>query len=443
MQHPRVLGLILAGGKGTRLFPLTKERTKPAVPFAGKYRIVDFVLSNFVNSGVYSIYVLTQFKSQSLLQHLRNAWQFSELLPSQFVIPVPAQMRKGEQWYKGTSDAIHQNLHLVELSQPDIVAVFGADHVYYMDIRQMIAWHTRKGAVGTVAALPVPVAEARRFGTMEIDEDWRILRFLEKVSDPPQIPGRPGWCLASMGNYVFDPRVLAAELRRDADDPHSQHDFGKNMLPRMVRQMPIFAYDFLTNVVPGESRINHGYWRDVGTIESYYETNMDLRSIRPTLKLLNPEWPLRTAEYPASPSRYCTDDRGRHGEAIDSVVAEGCVLYGAAVHRSIIGRNVYIDKGAHVEDSIVMTRCHIGAGARIRRAVIDKNARIPPGARIGFDEAADRANHHVSPTGIVVVEGARTGIPVHPVVTMGPPEEGEGSRPTRAVATGLIPSRPV
>ena len=415
MEHARVLGLILAGGKGTRLFPLTKERTKPAVPFAGKYRIVDFVLSNFINSGIYSIYVLTQFKSQSLLQHLRNAWQFSELLTSQFIIPVPAQMRKGEQWYKGTSDAIHQNLHLIELSQPDIVAVFGADHIYYMDVRQMIEYHLEKGAKGTVAALPVPAEEARRFGTMEIDSDWRIVRFLEKVSDPPQIPGRPGWCLASMGNYVFDPGVLTAELRRDAANPRSQHDFGRNMLPEMVREMPIFAYDFLANEIPGESATNHGYWRDVGTIESYYDANMDLRSIKPALNLGNPQWPLRTAEYPAAPSRYCTDERGRHGEAIDSVVSEGCMLYGATVHRSILGRSVYMDKGAHVEDSIVMTRCHIGAGAKIRKAVIDKNARIPAGARIGYDRDSDLAWHHVSPTGIVVVEGSRTAIPINPV----------------------------
>lgn len=415
MEHSRVLGLILAGGKGTRLYPLTKERTKPAVPFAGKYRIVDFVLSNFINSGIYSIYVLTQFKSQSLLQHLRNAWQFSELLTSQFIIPVPAQMRKGEQWYKGTSDAIHQNLHLIELSQPDIVAVFGADHIYYIDVRQMIDYHLERGAKGTVAALPVPLGEAQRFGTMEIDSDWRILRFHEKIADPPQIPGRPGWCLASMGNYTFDPGVLAAELRRDAANPDSQHDFGRNMLPEMVTEMPIYAYDYQTNRIPGETEANHGYWRDVGTIESYYEANMDLRSIQPALNLHNPSWPVRTAEYPAAPSRYCTDERGRHGEAIDSVVSEGCVLHGASVRRSVLGRSVHVERGATVEDSIVLTRCHIGAGAVIRRAVIDKNARIPAGARVGCDPERDRALHHVSDTGIVVVEGSRTAIPINPV----------------------------
>lgn len=415
MQNARVLGLILAGGKGTRLFPLTKERSKPAVPFAGKYRIVDFVLSNFINSGIYSIYVLTQFKSQSLLQHMRNAWQFSELLTSQFILPVPAQMRKGEQWYQGTSDAIYQNIHLIELSQPEIVAVFGADHIYYMDVRQMIGYHRDKGAQGTVAALPIPVSEADRFGTMEVDSDWRIVRFYEKVSNPPEIPGRPGWCLASMGNYIFDPGVLVSELRRDAANPLSQHDFGRNMLPEMVNEMPIFAYDYLTNEVPGESPENHGYWRDVGTIEAFYDANMDLRSSRPTLNLHNPAWPLRTAEYPAAPSRYCSDESGRNGEAIDSVVSEGCVLHGSAVRRSILGRSVYIDRGAYVEDSIVMARCHIGAGSMIRRAIIDKNARIPAGTLIGHNEGDDRRNHHVSDTGIVIVEGSRTAIPINPV----------------------------
>lgn len=413
MRSARVLGLILAGGKGTRLFPLTKERSKPSVPFGGKYRIIDFALSNFVNSGIYSIYVLTQFKSQSLLQHMRNAWQFSELLTSQYILPVPAQMRKGAQWYQGTSDAIYQNIHLIELSQPEMVAVFGADHIYYMDLRQMIAYHRDKDSKGTVAALPIPVSQAGRFGTMEIDADWRIRRFYEKVPDPPEIPGRPGWCLASMGNYIFDPDVLLSELRRDAARPDSEHDFGRNMLPEMVAEFPIYAYDYLTNEVPGEKQANHGYWRDVGTIEAYYDANMDLRSIEPALNLHNPEWPLRTAEYPAAPSRFCTDKAGNAGQAEDSVVSEGCVLEGAVVRRSILGRSVYVGSKASIEDSIVMARCHIGAGAKVRRAVIDKNARIPPGAQVGYDEESDRGRHHVSPSGIVVVEGSRTPIPIN------------------------------
>ncbi len=414
MENVKVLGLILAGGKGTRLFPLTKERSKPAVPFGGKYRIVDFVLSNFVNSGIYSIYVLTQFKSQSLLQHMRNAWQFSDLLTSQYILPVPAQMRKGPQWYRGTSDAIHQNIHLIELSQPELVAVFGADHIYYMDIRQMIEYHRDKGAAGTVAALPIPVSQSERFGTMEVDENWRILRFYEKVPNPPEIPGRPGWCLASMGNYLFDPTTLVSALRRDAARPDSSHDFGHNILPEIVDEIPIYAYDFLSNEVPGEKAENHGYWRDVGTIESFYDANMDLRSIKPRLSLYNPEWPLRTAEYPTGPSRYCADAEGKRCEVVDSVISEGCVLYGSAVRQSILGRSVHMESGVCVEDSIVMARCHIGKGAQIRRAIIDKNARIPAGARIGFDREEDSRSHGISESGIVLVEGSRTAIPVSP-----------------------------
>ncbi len=415
MQHVNILGLILAGGKGTRLNPLTKERSKPAVPFGGKYRIVDFVLSNFVNSGIYSIYVLTQFKSQSLLQHMGKAWQFSQLLTGQYILPVPAQMRKGEQWYQGTSDAIFQNLHLIELSRPELVAVFGADHIYYMDLRQMVDFHQKKGAKGTVAALPIPIAEAGRFGTLEIDSDWRIRRFHEKVQAPPEIPGRPGWCLASMGNYIFETGVLVSELRRDAARPDSDHDFGKNMLPEIVEEMPIYAYDFHSNVIPGELPENRGYWRDVGTIEAYYDANMDLRSPKPSLNLYNYQWPLQTAEYPAGPSRYSADGEGNVGRAIDSVISEGCMLYGSEVTKSVLGRKVFVDREATIEDSIVMARCHIGAGAKVRRAIIDKNARIPAGARIGFDEEEDRKRYHVSDSGIVVVEGFRTPIPITPV----------------------------
>lgn len=415
MQHAKVLGIILAGGKGTRLYPLTKERSKPAVPFGGKYRICDFVLSNFVNSGIYSIYVLTQFKSQSLLQHLREAWQFSNLLNSQFIIPVPAQMRKGEHWYKGTSDAIYQNIHLLELSRPEMVAVFGADHIYRMDVSQMVRYHQENGAKGTIAALPLPVSEAGEFGTMAIDENWRILDFKEKTPNPPEIPGRPGWTLASMGNYIFDTEILVQELRRDAANPNSAHDFGRNMLPEMIHEHPLYAYDFLSNVVPGELPENRGYWRDVGTIEAYYDASMDLRSVKPALNLYNYQWPLRTAEYPQGPTKFTFDEEGRRGHALNSVVAEGCILAGGEVRNSVLGRRVFIDNGAVVEDSIVMDGCYIGAGAKIRRAIVDKNARVQAGETVGFDPAHDREKHHVSQTGIVVVEGHRSPIPVWPV----------------------------
>jgi glucose-1-phosphate adenylyltransferase len=414
MQQVRVLGIILAGGKGSRLYPLTKERTKPAVPFGGKYRIIDFVLSNFVNSGIYSIYVLTQFKSQSLLQHLRDAWQFSPLLQYQYIIPVPAQMRQGDHWYKGTSDAIYQNIHLIETSQPDMVAVFGADHIYRMDVSQMIRYHRDKGAKGTIAALPMRVEDALEFGTMAIDENWQIVDFKEKVSNPPEIPGRPGWTLASMGNYLFDTDVLVGELHQDAADPNSQHDFGKDMLPEMIHEHPIFAYDFFSNVVPGELPENRGYWRDVGTIESYFEANMDLRSVKPLLNLYNYQWPLRTAEYPQGPSKFTFDEDGKRGQAINSVVAEGCILAGGEVRESIMGRRIFLDNGVMIENSIIMDDCHIGAGSKIRNAIVSKNVTIEPGTIIGYDEKSDRRKYQVSATGIVVVEGHRSRVPVSP-----------------------------
>ena len=415
MEHVYVLGIILAGGRGERLYPLTKQRSKPAVPFGGKYRIVDFVLSNFINSGIYSIYVLTQFKSQSLLQHLHDGWQFSDLLKNQFIIPVPAQMRKGEKWYEGTSDAIFQNIHLLELARPELVAVFGADHIYRMDISQMVAYHRRKSAEGTVVALPIPVSEAGRFGVMEIDESWRILRFYEKNDSPPEIPGRPGWCLASMGNYVFGGEVLIGELKRDATDTASEHDFGRDILPQMVRTHAIYAYDFETNLIAGETARNRGYWRDVGTIETYYDANMDLRTIEPALNLYNHLWPLHTAEYHEGPTKYTFNEEGRQGGAIDSVICEGSILAGGRVIDSVLGRRVRVEDRAQVKESVVMDNCRIGAGARIRRAIIDKNAVIPDGERIGYDLEKDRQKYFVSETGIVVVEGRRSPIPLSPI----------------------------
>jgi glucose-1-phosphate adenylyltransferase len=410
-----VLGIVLAGGKGNRLYPLTIERSKPAVPFGGKYRIVDFVLSNLVNSGIYSIYVLTQFKSQSLLQHLRDAWQFSNMLKNQFIIPVPAQMRKGEKWYQGTTDAIFQNIHLIELSKPALVAVFGADHVYRMDVRQMISYHHQKGAMGTVAALPIPIDQAEEFGTMEIDDDWRIVAFREKVKSPPEIPGRPGWTLASMGNYLFNPEVLMAELRRDAARSDSDHDFGKDMLPEIISEHPIYAYDFARNKVPGELPENRGYWRDVGTIEAYYEANMDLRAIKPALNLYNYDWPLRTAEYSEGPVKFTFNEQGRRGLALNSIVCEGCILAGGEVRDSVLGRRVFVDNGAEIVESIVMDNCYIGAGARLRRTIVDKNAHIREGVQIGYDLEKDRQSYHVTDSGIVVVEGHRSPIALAPV----------------------------
>lgn len=408
----RVLGIVLAGGKGSRLYPLTKERAKPAVPFGGKYRIIDFVLSNLINSGVYSIYVLTQFKSQSLLQHLSDGWQFANLLKNQFIIPVPAQMRKGETWYEGTSDAIFQNINLIEQSDPHLVAVFGADHVYRMDISQMIEFHEEKRAAGTVAALPVPKEEARHLGAMEIAPDWKIVSFHEKIPEPPEIPGRPGWCLASMGNYVFDARVLTRELYDDAARPDSQHDFGRNILPDMIHRYPVYAYNFELNEIPGEPPQTRGYWRDVGSIESYYETNMDLRAVSPALNLFNRQWPLRTANYPEPPAKFTFDEDGRRGQAVDSIVCEGCIVSGGTVRNSVLGRRVFVHSFSLVEDSIIMDNCEIGRNARIRGAILDKNVRVLPGTEIGYDPEHDRRHYHVTETGIVVVSGGRTPVEI-------------------------------
>nr|MCU0229185.1 sugar phosphate nucleotidyltransferase [Bryobacterales bacterium] len=295
----RVLAFVLAGGKGTRLYPLTKERAKPAVSFGGKYRIIDFVLSNLINSQIYSIYVLIQFKSQSLLQHLRDGWQFSGLLNHHYIIPVPAQMRTpGETWYQGTADAIYQNLNLIEQSNPDVIVIFGADHIYRMNIRQMIEYHVEKRAVATVAALPVEKRFANEFGVIETDPNDQIVGFHEKRVDAPTMPGDPEQVYASMGNYVFSTDQLVKALQEDAADPESSHDFGRNILPKMVAdKQKLVAYNFAKNAIPGEDVGAIPYWRDVGTIDAYYEATMDLRSVTPALNLYNREWPLRTAGY--------------------------------------------------------------------------------------------------------------------------------------------------
>ena len=338
----RVLGIILAGGKGTRLYPLTKERAKPAVPFGGKYRIVDFVLSNFINSGIYSIYVLTQFRSQSLLQHLNEGWQTGGILKNQFIIPVPAQMRSaGETWYQGTADAIYQNINLVEQAEPHIVAIFGADHIYRMNIAHMIAAHQNAQAACTVAAIPVPSKHAHEFGVIEVAGDQRILAFHEKNPDSPTIPGDPDQVFASMGNYLFDTRTLLKSLHEDAADENSSHDFGRDILPKLVAgRHAIYAYDYQTNKIPGEPPDQQPYWRDVGTIEAYWEANMDLRSVKPALNLYNRQWPLRTNSYPDPPAKFTFDDENRRGEAIDSIVSGGCILSGGRVRNSILGRGV-------------------------------------------------------------------------------------------------------
>jgi glucose-1-phosphate adenylyltransferase len=409
----RVLGIVLAGGKGTRLFPLTKERAKPAVPFGGKYRIIDFVLSNFINSGIYSVYVLTQFRAQSLLQHLSEGWQFGGLLRTQFIIPVPAQMRSpDETWYRGTADAIYQNINLVEQADPRVVAIFGGDHVYRMNVANMVEYHVEKNAEVTVAAIPVPKREAAEFGVIETAEDGRILAFHEKNPEAPTIPGDTMRVHASMGNYVFSTRALLRLLHDDASDETSSHDFGRDILPKLAGNSEMYAYEFQTNRIPGEAPDAVPYWRDVGTLDAYYEANMDLRSVSPALNLYNRLWPVRTTSYPDPPAKFTFDDANRRGQAIDSIVSGGSILSGGIVRNSVLGRGVRVHAGAVVEDCVILDNCDIGRRARIRHAILDKNVRVPEDACIGFDPERDRRYHHVTQSGIVVVEGNRTPVEV-------------------------------
>jgi glucose-1-phosphate adenylyltransferase len=413
----RTLGIVLAGGKGTRLFPLTRERAKPAVPFGGKYRIIDFVLSNFINSGIYSIYVLTQFRSQSLLQHLSEGWQFGGLLKTQFLIPVPAQMRSpDETWYQGTADAIYQNINLVEQSDPHVVAIFGGDHIYRMNIASMIDFHVQRSAEVTVAAIPVAKPLAAELGVIETAADGHITAFHEKNPDAPTIPGDAERVYASMGNYVFSTRMLLRLLHDDAADESSGHDFGHDILPKLAGKAEIFAYDFQTSRIPGEPADSMPYWRDVGTIDSYYEANMDLRSVTPVLNLYNREWPVRTTAYPDPPAKFTFDEENRRGQAIDSIVSGGCLLSGGVVRNSVLGRSVRVHAGALVEDCVILDNCDIGRRSKIRRAILDKNVRVPEDAEIGYDLERDRLNHHVTESGIVVIAGNRTPVEITSLV---------------------------
>ncbi|MBN1570623.1 MAG: glucose-1-phosphate adenylyltransferase [Acidobacteria bacterium] len=424
-MNRRVLAMVLAGGKGTRLYPLTKNRTKPAVPFGGKYRIVDFVLSNLVNSGVYSTYVLTQFKSQSLLQHLRDTWQFGNLLSYQFIIPVPAQMRSpDETWYQGTADAIFQNIDLIKRASPDIVLVFSADHVYRMNIRDMIEFHNEKGADVTVASIPMDRSLASEFGVVEVWEDGRIARFHEKKSDAPTIPGDPDHVFASMGNYIFTSDVLIRELYADAFNEESSHDFGKDILPSLIHKADVFAYDFMENHIPGDPPSVLPYWRDVGTIDAFYEANMDLRAITPALNLYNSRWPLGPTREIHPPAKFIFDDEGRRGHAIDSIVASGGILSGGLVRNSVLGRGVRVHSGAYVESCVIFDNCDIGRNARVFRAILDKNARVPEDAVIGLDPETDRHVYHVSENGITVIEGVPSSVDVT-VMQLANPGEGQ------------------
>ncbi|MBI4382751.1 MAG: glucose-1-phosphate adenylyltransferase [Nitrospinae bacterium] len=399
-----VLGMIMAGGEGSRLYPLTMERAKPAVPFGGKYRLIDFVLSNFINSKIYSIYVLTQFKSQSLTEHLHEGWRFGSILPDHFILPVPAQKRTGEAWYRGTADAIFQNINLIEGRGYDIVAIFGADHIYRMDLRQMIDLHVAKRADATVAANPVPIKEASAFGVLQVDGDSRIVGFQEKPRENPvTIPGRPHEVYASMGNYVFNADFLVNILYEDAKNAGSEHDFGKNILPSLFEKARLYAYDFRSNQIPGSSPEESGYWRDVGTIQAFWEANMDLRNIKPAFNLYNRRWPIKAPTPGSPPAKFVFNEDGRRGQAINSLVSEGTIISGGIVQDSVIGQDVFIHSGAAVINSLIMDRVTVGRNCKINMAIIDKEVSIPEGCVIGYNLEDDKKRFHVDEESNIIV----------------------------------------
>jgi glucose-1-phosphate adenylyltransferase len=391
-----VLAIVMAGGEGTRLSPLTAERSKPAVPFNGRHRIVDFVLSNLVNSKIYSVYLLVQYKSQSLIEHVRRTWVMSPLMPNQFITVVPPQMQRGPEWFQGTADSVYQNMHLIQSMKPDLVVVFGADHVYRMDVRQMIQYHVDNQADATVAALPVPLSQVSSFGIVKTDGSGRIRDFQEKPSHADPMPGRADRALASMGNYIFDTELLLASLEKA--HANGQHDFGKHVLPTLTDSHRVMAYDFATNKVPGVHDFEEaGYWRDVGTIESYYEANFDTLGEQPRFSMHNASWPIQ-----ASPDH--TEAAQLYDATIKGAsIGAGVQVRRALIERSLLRRSVHVESNAEVVGSIVMDRTRIGEGARIRRAIIDSDNVIPPGMRIGYDLDADRQRFHVSDSGIVVI----------------------------------------
>ncbi|MCZ6541238.1 MAG: glucose-1-phosphate adenylyltransferase [Nitrospinae bacterium] len=398
-----IVGMIMAGGEGSRLYPLTMDRAKPAVPFGGKYRLIDFVLSNFINSKIFSLYVLTQFKSQSLTEHLQEGWRFSSLLPDHFILPVPAQQRTGDSWYQGTADAIYQNINLIQDKEYDLVAIFGADHIYRMDIQQMIDFHISNLAEVTIAAIPVPIQEARHFGIIQVDHAGRVVGFQEKPESPQPIPGRTDAAFASMGNYIFNGAFLTDVLHADAKNPDSSHDFGKDILPSLYKDHPVFAYDFARNRVPDITPEEIGYWRDVGNIGSYWEANMDLRNIKPVFNLYNLKWPVKTSGFGLPPAKFVFNQDGRRGQAINSLVSEGTIISGGIVQDSVVGRSVKIDTGAAIINSILMDRVHVGADCTINMAIIDKDVVIPPGTEIGYDPEQDRKRFHVDEESNIIV----------------------------------------
>lgn len=405
MVAPKVFGIILAGGEGKRLMPLTKDRAKPAVPFAGHYRLIDFAISNLINSGLRQIVVLTQYKSHSLDRHVSQTWRLSGMLNA-YVASAPAQQRLGKRWFAGSADAIYQSLNLIRDEAPDIVVVVGADHVYRMDFDQMVRAHLESGAGVTVSAIRQPIELAHQFGVIETDprDPTRIAEFLEKPKNPQGLPDSPDEVLVSMGNYVFDTSVLVQAVTEDADLDDSGHDMGGDVIPAFVARGEAHVYDMTRNEVPGARDEDRLYWRDVGTIDSFYEAHQDLISSEPVFNLYNAQWPIYSQQWNTPPAKFVHDNQGNPGDIANSIVSLGCVIQGATVIGSVLSPGVHVLSGARVEDAVVFERVVIGEGATIRRAILDKGVRVSPGAQLGVDSAHDRARGYtVTPSGITVV----------------------------------------
>lgn len=401
---PNCLSIVLAGGQGERLRPLTNERAKPAVPFGGHYRIIDFVLSNLINSGLHRIIVLTQFKSDSLLRHLKNGWHLPPIL-DQFIDAVPAQMRTGNSWYKGSADAVFQNLHHIENRNADTVCVFGGDHIYRMDVRHMLAFHNANKADVTVAAIPQPVEVASAFGVITADDSWRMVDFAEKPAHPKPMPGDSTKALCSMGIYIFSADILSETVREDAKRENSEHDFGKNIIPAIFHKVKVMVYNFLDNNIPGMTAREKSYWRDVGSIDQYWQASMDLVSVSPIFNLYNNKWPIHTARDTNPPAKFVFADEAsdRIGMATDSLVCDGVIISGGKINRSILSPNVRINSYSSVDESILFDNVNVGRYSKIRRAIIDKDVDIPANTVIGYDLEKDRKRFTVSPEGIVVI----------------------------------------
>lgn len=410
MSIDDALVMILAGGEGKRLYPLTKDRAKPAVPFGGRYRIIDFVLNNFINSGFFKIKVLTQYKSDSLNKHITRGWALSPFL-NQYVDLAPAQMRTGSDWYRGTADAIYQNVFHITDEDPDYVCIFGGDHIYKMDVSQMLDYHKEKNADLTISAIPIPIEEAHEFGIIEVDDDWKLINFVEKPQTAPKsIPGNPNMCLASMGNYIFNKDSLLKALEEDEKIENSNHDFGKNVIPMMLNEgKRIYVYNFNDNAFPGMSDRERGYWMDVGSIDAYWQANMDLLDYDPELNLYSQAWPLRTFNYNYPPAKFIWEEGERVGMATNSMVSEGCIVSGAGLSRCVLSPKVKVNSFSQISESILMENVEIGRHSRIKKAIIDKNVVVPANTRIGFNKEEDiKRGFHVSPNGVTVVpKGAK------------------------------------